>query len=410
MVNKYLSLSQSGFRKGRSTSDAVFAHRWMVAKSMHFRNQETHILGIDLSKAFDTINRAKLFKVLQTFIPDDEVKIIRLLLTDTSLSVIHGTSEQDPFQTNIGSPQGDSLSPILFNIYLEAALRDLWKKLPEVPFETLLQIIYADDCDFIGDPQHLQLIQDRAPAILKEWSLFMNPDKTEHTTILRSTDPNVEKDWRHVRKLGSLLGDREDVSKRKQLAGVAFHKMWRLWFRDHLVPEDIRLKLYNAMVLPILLYNCGTWGLTAKDVEQLDSFHRKQLRCILRMHYPHKISNAQLYKRTNSEPIRYTLVKRRWSLLGHILRLPPGVPANVTMKEYYILYNNKRKHKRFRGPRRTSLPTVLKADLEKLNDSSYQLKKLSDLEKLRCIAADKSKWRNLRDRVVTAAKQQATTK
>ena len=30
-----------------------------------------------------------------------------------------------PFSSNIGSPQGDGLSPLLFAIYLEAAVRDL---------------------------------------------------------------------------------------------------------------------------------------------------------------------------------------------------------------------------------------------------------------------------------------------
>ncbi|GFS11343.1 hypothetical protein ElyMa_006669300 [Elysia marginata] len=36
-----------------------------------------------------------------------------------------------PFMSNVGTPQGDSLSPVLFTIYLENALREIRTTLPE---------------------------------------------------------------------------------------------------------------------------------------------------------------------------------------------------------------------------------------------------------------------------------------
>ncbi len=56
-VENFLSKSQSGFRKFRSTSDAVWAHKWMIARITKFK-EELFILGIDMSRAFDTIDRA----------------------------------------------------------------------------------------------------------------------------------------------------------------------------------------------------------------------------------------------------------------------------------------------------------------------------------------------------------------
>ena len=119
-VDEYLSPSQSGFRRGRSTADTcTFRQRVSI-----------ELLGIDLSRAFDTIRRDKLLDILQTFLGESEMRIIRLLLADTSLEPRLSTGECHAFATSIGTPQGDSLSPVLFTVYLEAALRDLRSRLP----------------------------------------------------------------------------------------------------------------------------------------------------------------------------------------------------------------------------------------------------------------------------------------
>ena len=55
-VDKWLSPNQSGFRVARSTADADWAHRWNIALTRRFHTN-MYILGIDLSKAFDTIDR-----------------------------------------------------------------------------------------------------------------------------------------------------------------------------------------------------------------------------------------------------------------------------------------------------------------------------------------------------------------
>ena len=123
-VGEYLSPTQSGFRAGRSTADLVWSHRWFAATCQHYRREMT-ILGIDMSKAFDCIRRDKLLTVLESFLTEDDVRLVRVLLTNTTLQVRIGRAVSESLETTIGTPQGDSLSPVLFVIYLEAALRDL---------------------------------------------------------------------------------------------------------------------------------------------------------------------------------------------------------------------------------------------------------------------------------------------
>ena len=127
-VDEYMSPSQSGFRRGRSTADALFGYRWLCAKAQRQR-VSTDFIGIDLSRAFDTIRRDKVLDILQTFLGESEMRVIRLLLAEPRLS----TGEFHAFATSIGTPQGDSLSPVLFTVYLEAALRDFRSRLPTRP-------------------------------------------------------------------------------------------------------------------------------------------------------------------------------------------------------------------------------------------------------------------------------------
>ncbi|GFS01930.1 protein MON2 homolog [Elysia marginata] len=146
-IKEYLSPSQSRFREGRSTSDIVWRHRWLVSKTYA---ENIFITGIDMSSAFDTIDRHLLLNILKNIIREDEQRIIRYLLSNTELSTkLKGSLKTESFKSNIGTPQGDSLSPVLFIVYLEHALKNIQK------FETLytqntLELALADDVDFVS--------------------------------------------------------------------------------------------------------------------------------------------------------------------------------------------------------------------------------------------------------------------
>lgn len=100
----FLSACQSGFRQGRSTTDIVWSHRWLAAKSQRY-HWIYSILGIDMSRAFDTIKRSRLLQVLSEFLQEDEVKIIRYLIADTKLSVRMGKEISHEFPTTLGATQ-----------------------------------------------------------------------------------------------------------------------------------------------------------------------------------------------------------------------------------------------------------------------------------------------------------------
>ena len=387
-VDNFLSPSQSGFRRGRSTADVVFGYRWLCAKALRQR-VTIEFLCIDLSRAFDTIRRDKLLEVLQSFLDEPELRMIRFLLAATSLEPRLSTGECHAFASTIGTPQGDSLSPVLFTVYLEAALRDLRSRLPPRPpadAKLPLDVEYADDIDFISYSRpYLNEIERIAPVCLGEWSLQINAAKTERTSVSRQVDRTHEP-WRTTRKLGSLLGEVEDVTRRMQLANVSFHKMWTVWFRGAQISLLLRLWLYSAFVLPVLTYNMDTWGLTKTELSRLDAHHRRHLRQIIGIRWPHRISNDALYRRTHSSPISATIRAARWSLFGHVLRLPLDAPVQRAIDAYLEDTGTPK----FRGRPRCTLPTTLGENLRRIG---RQLRNSDDIDALRTL--DRRTWRDL---------------
>ena len=179
-------------------------------------------------------------------------------------------------------------------------------------------IAYTDDVDFVSNSNvFLDEVQRLAPGCLLKWHLIMKESKAEHINIQRRNTRGVEQ-WRKTRKLGSLLGDVEDVTRRKQLAAVAFQRLWSLWVRKRNISEGLHLRLYNAYIVPVIVYNMGTWGLTPAEWARFDAFHRRQPMQVIGIRYPEKISSNALYGRCECGPMSLSAIKARWGLFGHV--------------------------------------------------------------------------------------------
>ena len=77
ILDDVVSESQCGFRNQRGTVDMVFAIRQLQEKCVE-QHQDLHLLFIDLTKAFYTVNRAALWAILSKLgCPPRFVQIIR---------------------------------------------------------------------------------------------------------------------------------------------------------------------------------------------------------------------------------------------------------------------------------------------------------------------------------------------
>ena len=110
---------QAGFRKGRGTRDQIANIRWIIKNAREFQ-KNIYFCFIDYAKAFDCVDRNKLWKILTEMgIPDHLTCLLRNLYAGQEATVRTGHGTIDWFQIGKGVCQGCILSPCLFNFYAE---------------------------------------------------------------------------------------------------------------------------------------------------------------------------------------------------------------------------------------------------------------------------------------------------
>ena len=115
---------QNGFLPDRGCTDAVFALKVMLQKRKE-HGLDTHVVFIDLVKAFDSVSREGLYLMLGKIgVPESLIHLVISLHTNFSVKVKAGQEDVEvPYNT--GVKQGDSLAPILFLAYFELAMESL---------------------------------------------------------------------------------------------------------------------------------------------------------------------------------------------------------------------------------------------------------------------------------------------
>ena len=124
-----------------------------------------------------------------------------------------------------------------YSIFILRTLRKLREELGKICPELLTtinyqnpsnELQYADDADFITkDEQGNCTLNNIFSDILLRDNLKSNTLKTEQTEIERGN--NDTELFRNVKKLGSLLGDKEDIDRRKQLSIVSMDNLLLVW-------------------------------------------------------------------------------------------------------------------------------------------------------------------------------------
>ena len=144
---------QFGFRSTRST--AVVSHRSARPLS---RSGATQAVALNISKAFDMVWHAGLFYKLQSYgMPGQIFGLISLFLSNRQLRVVLDWKSSQEYSVNAGVPQGSSLGPTLFQLYIN-----------DLPDDVISDIaIYTDDttlyskCDQASDLwQQLELASE----------------------------------------------------------------------------------------------------------------------------------------------------------------------------------------------------------------------------------------------------------
>lgn len=195
---KILSDNQYGFRKGKSTEDAVLRLTETVSRVLDKKKKCAGIF-IDLKKAFDTVSIPLLLKKLEDVgVRGTALNIFSDYLTNRTQCVKINNITSESTQLSYGVPQGSVLGPTLFLVYLN--------QLCQLRYEDCTVIAYADDTAILVEGNNWQEVQCKAEKVLNllmTWLtnnlLTLNISKTTYVTFSVTSSALPLQDSFHIR-------------------------------------------------------------------------------------------------------------------------------------------------------------------------------------------------------------------
>ena len=116
--NHKINEEQAGFRKSYSTIDHIYTLHSMASNCLYgSKRSKLYAAFIDFQKAFDTINRDKLWEVLVRIgVSTRMVSVLKAMYTNVKAVVRQGLEKTQEIDCPIGVRQGCLLSPLLFSL------------------------------------------------------------------------------------------------------------------------------------------------------------------------------------------------------------------------------------------------------------------------------------------------------
>ena len=332
---------QAGFRKGRSTADQLFTIRQIIETFWEYDKYQIHLF-IDFKQAYDSIHRQSMWCIMREMgIPAKLVRMTQACYKNTICSIRYGRKMSTPIEIKTGLKQGCILSPLLFNIMMEKVARTITNSPEGIEFRDLTVncLGYADDIDIITeDLQDTERLTNSFREAAEKIGLRINQEKTKVMEIARryEMDGHVNIDGMEVevvetfKYLGMTVARdgniKEEINERIGAANRCLFSLISL-LKKRSISERTKLRVYNTIIRPVLIYGCETWSLTKKQEKRLEVFENKVLRIVTGPVYDQGMQewrrrhNWELRGRTKQPHISQIVKGRRIQWAGHMARM-----------------------------------------------------------------------------------------
>ena len=336
--NALLSSKQFGFRRGRSTEDAVSL---LVDRVVSYLDKGLPCIGVflDLAKAFDTVSLPILLRKLELFgIRGKALEWFSSYLCRRRQCVRVGSLVSDMENINFGVPQGSILGPTLFVLYINDLL------LYDLPNTDV--ICYADDTALIFHDNSWDSVFRRAEQGLQEvhgWLknnlLTLNVSKTRYLCFHKTAASAPQRDSTikihscitssvsscscssilratHLKYLGVIIDERLVFDQHIAATAARVRKLiYSMKLLRDIADVDVLKGIYSALCLPVLTYCLSVWGGAGSSrMIHLERAQRALLKVMFRR--PFRYATHLLYNMAQVLTVRQLFIKRA-TLLVH---------------------------------------------------------------------------------------------
>lgn len=310
-----ISEEQSGFRSGYSTADNIFVLYAIVQRYLLKKSGKVYVCFVDFKKAFDTVDRAVLWNVLRNYGVDGKMlKMLQSMYKRVQSCVRGSCTVSDFFESTSGVRQGCVMSPTLFSFLINELANDVLEHgdhgiqlTPDVV--QILILLFADDVTLTSYcPSGLQRQIDILKRFADNFNMTVNLTKTKIIVFRKGGFLKRSESWKYgnekievvngykylglhfTTKMSLVKMVGELASKAKSKTSHLLKCLWKLGQ----IPSELFFKMYDAQVLPVLMYGAEIWGFQRFD--QLEKAHLFACKRFLNVgwHTPNKMVYGDL--------------------------------------------------------------------------------------------------------------------
>ena len=346
--------TQCGFRRGYGTLDAIFTLQHLIDK-YRARNRRLYVVFVDFKQAFDLVRRDLLLERCRELGMQGPFLAALEALYDRVLLQVSVAGEQgQPFRSHAGTKQGSVLSPLLFGLFVEL-LHDMLRQHaagvgPVLAGLQVPDILYADDGALAAEsPEGCQALLDVLALFCRLFGMRVNlaPSKTCAVVFRRPRQGSpaihllfegqavpVQDTYTYLGVcVHATRGLRDAPAALASSGGRAMHAMLGRLRGTGLSQFDIRCRMFDVLVEPVMSYASHVWGpnLFADGIRKGD--HVSSAADRTHLYFPRmrtgvgpRVCTTVLLRDTHRSPVSHhwvVLAARWWSALA---AMDPGVP------------------------------------------------------------------------------------